>query len=89
MISGIFLFIELLPSLKPLLYFLKGGITNTQNQMFLTVTCWEFRLLLWHHLVLIQHSLFQVCFAQTLSSAGKVKPPLEMDSCAILGTLFL
>lgn len=57
--------------------------------MFLVVKCWEFRLLVWHHLFLIQYSLFQVHFAQTLSGAGEVKPPLEIGSCAILKHLFI
>lgn len=52
--------------------------------MFLVLKCQEFRRLVWHHLVLIQYSLFQVRFAQTLSSAAEVKSPLEMDNCTIL-----
>ena len=56
--------------------------------MFLVVKCREFRLLVWHHLVLIQYLLFQVLFSQTLSSAGEVKPPLEMGSCTTLEHLF-
>lgn len=56
--------------------------------MFLVLKCQEFRRLVWHHLVLIQYSLFQVRFAQTLSSAAEVKSPLEMDNCTILEQLF-